>query len=380
MRQWRVERHLDLLLRGKSSRSEKTVSCPFQEMVRPFDSGVKEGDVRLLQMNCSSQFGRLLYVAVLYKRENGTAVVAPFSRYGFPATKDEWLTGFSATPLLVLQLWNALPVPLSVLKESWRVERFTKHQLATAQDLYGHALRGSWPEVERRNDIGLAILDPDDERLAYQEEELTSLAPLRDMLYKFIDEAESLQHSKLRLLKEKRIVAKSYADLSPLRDMLYEFVDESESLRHSKLRLQKERRIDEAVSLQHSRLSLQNEWRIVSKSYADHPMPMAASSNDNILIPVSIIPRKKSKASIPRALGRFEDIGDELDIEVDLDAPLGQYAGARAALYVACNKTRQCYPGVVNKDGSAIHFNLASRKDRVAIRKAKLLGVLIFPK
>lgn len=323
LRQWRVERHLDLLLRGKSPRSEKPVSGPFEEMVRPFDRGVKEGDVRLLQMNCSSQFGRLLYVAVLYKRHNGTAVVAPFSRYGFPATKDEWLTGFSATPLLVLQLWNALPVPLSVLKESWRDERFTKHQLATAQDLYGHALRGSWPKVERRNDIGLAILDPDDERLAYQKEELTSLTPLRDMLYKFIDESESLQHSKLRR---------------------------------------------------------QKEWRIVVKSYAAQARRMAASSNDNIGIWVSLFPSKNTKAEINRALGRFEDIGDELDIEVDLDAPLGQYAGARAALYVAWNKTRQCYPGAVNKDGSAIHFNLVSLGDRVAIRKAEPRGILIFPK
>ena len=323
LRQWRVERHLDLLLRAKSSHPEKQASCPFQEMARPFDIGVKEGDVRLLQMKCASQFGRLLYVAVLYKRNNGTAVVAPFSRYGFPATKDEWLTGFSATPLLVLQLWNALPIPLSVLKESWRVERLSQHQLATAQDLYGHALRGTWPEVEKRNDIGLAILDPDDERLAYQEEELDSLTPLRNMLYEFVDESESLRHSKQRL---------------------------------------------------------QNEWRIVVKSYADHPMPMAASSDDNIRIPVSLFPRQNSKERLPRALGRFEDIGDELDIEVNLNASLGEQAGSQAKLYVAYNKIRQCYPGAVNEDGSTIHFNLVSRRDRVAIRKAKLLGILIFPK
>lgn len=166
-----------------------TVKVP---KARAFDFNVKPGDVRLLSPGQITDERRLAYIAVLdLHDEDGFALVAPFSKYAYPAVKDEWLTGLDSTPLRVLQLWNATPMPRFLLAQSWRCCSLTDVELVTARDLYRHAIAGTWPEAGVREQTGLAIHDPSDERLAYQEEELAIYAPIKGTLYRLLNQMEN---------------------------------------------------------------------------------------------------------------------------------------------------------------------------------------------
>lgn len=188
---WRFERRLDKELsetgqqnmdRESDSRFEKQPFCP----------DVLDGDIRLLPDRLAGAVGRFLYVAVLFNRENGTSVVAPFSTYSTPCCKDEWLTGLDVSPLRVLQLWNTQPVPTHVLASSWRTGYFSEEQLDAARELYTHALRGTFPGGRLRETIGLAISTPSDDRLEYQREEYSNMARLRQSLFHLLNMRERL--------------------------------------------------------------------------------------------------------------------------------------------------------------------------------------------
>jgi hypothetical protein len=183
---WRIERGLDLDLgRHAVAASHNCTAEQAAVSIRPspiVKTAVADGDIRLLRETDVSDPNRFVYVTVLKRRDNGTAVVAPFSPYSVPATKDEWLTGLPAKPLQVLELWNAQPVPLFALANSWRVHQLDAEALRVARELYRHSLRGSWPNGRLREQVGLAVLSPGDERLSYLNEELSLMGPLRQRL------------------------------------------------------------------------------------------------------------------------------------------------------------------------------------------------------
>lgn len=194
---WRLERKLDLELREAQAAQEpmnvaEKVVTRFGAASKPFDRAVCGGDIRLLRMSDTPDPNRFLYVAVLYVRDNFTSVVVPFSPYSVPACKDEWLTGLPGEPLKVLQFWNAQPVATKDLAQSWRTGHLEECQLEQARCLYKHAIDGSWPQGALRERIGLAILNPADERLIYQNEELALFASLRKRLFNTAKQAEEL--------------------------------------------------------------------------------------------------------------------------------------------------------------------------------------------
>lgn len=201
---WRLERKLDLALRMQQAEegclamvAEAGTAHDFA--LRPFDKSVCVGDIRLLRQSDVQEPSRLLYVLVLYVRnDNLTSVVVPFSTYSVPCCKDEWLTGLEGEPLKVLQFWNAQPVPTFAMAQSWQVGYFEEERLTAAQTLYSHAISGSWPQSSLREKVGLAIINPGDERLVYQHEELAQFTKLRSRLF-------SLQQS--ATLQAKRSVA-----------------------------------------------------------------------------------------------------------------------------------------------------------------------------
>jgi hypothetical protein len=186
---WRLERKLDLALRMQQAEEGclamvAEAGAGYTQNLRPFDTSVCVGDIRLLRQSDVQEPGRLLYVLVLYVRnDNLTSVVVPFSTYSTPCCKDEWLTGLDGEPLKVLQFWNAQPVPTFALAQSWRVGVLDEQRISTAQELYSHAISGTWPQGELREKVGLAILNPGDERLAYQHEELAQFTKLRNRLF-----------------------------------------------------------------------------------------------------------------------------------------------------------------------------------------------------
>ncbi|MDD4019816.1 MAG: hypothetical protein PHV28_17950 [Kiritimatiellae bacterium] len=194
---WRLERKLDLELREAQAEQEQSLVAErgltrYGSSFRPFDTDVREGDIRLLRQADVPDFSRFLYIAVLYVRDNFTSVVAPFSSYSVPACKDEWLTGLASEPLKVLQLWNAQPVATKDIAQSWRTHTLDEGLLSQARMLYRHAVDGSWPQGQLREQVGLAILNPADERLAYQHEELVLFTGLRKRLSRVSERADSL--------------------------------------------------------------------------------------------------------------------------------------------------------------------------------------------
>lgn len=200
---WRIERKLDLELRESSQTEERALVAErgftrYGRASRPFDRTVCAGDIRLLQAGDMPDENRFLYVTVLYVREGFSSVVVPFSPYSVPACKDEWLTGISSEPLKVLQFWNAQPVATKDLACSWKTGELNEIRLNQARLLYRHAITGTWPQGDLREQVGLAILNPADERLTYQNEELTQLAPLRGRLFNLMEQAEKFAKSPVR--------------------------------------------------------------------------------------------------------------------------------------------------------------------------------------
>ncbi len=202
---WRLERKLDLELREAYQNEERALVAEggftrFGRAFRPFDRAVCTGDIRLLPASGTSDENRFLYVAVLFVRaESFSSVVAPFSPYSVPACKDEWLTGIESEPLKVLQFWNAQPVATKDLARSWKTGDLGEARLEQARILYRHAIGGTWPQGGLREQVGLAILNPADERLAYQSEELAHFAPLRGQLFHLMEQAERFAKCSVRI-------------------------------------------------------------------------------------------------------------------------------------------------------------------------------------
>ena len=193
---WRLERKLDLDLRMASQAEEQALVAEgglvrFGRASIPFDRAVCAGDIRLLPTSQASDEIRFLYVAVLYVRaESYSSVVVPFSPYSVPACKDEWLTGLESEPLKVLQFWNAQPVATSDLARSWKTGDLHEARLEQARLLYRHAIDGTWPQGELRDQVGISILNPSDERIAYQNEELAHFGTLRGRLFLLMEQAD----------------------------------------------------------------------------------------------------------------------------------------------------------------------------------------------
>lgn len=219
---WQMERKLDLELReAQADQAQAMVvdnGCARYgdvDSVKLFDTEVEPGDIRLLRMGDVPDDSRFLYVAVLYVRiENGTSVVVPFSPYSVPGCKEEWLTGFAGEPLKVLQFWNAQPVATQDLAQSWKTGEVDKGRYEQMRKLYTHAIDGSWPPGDLREQIGLAILDPADERLAYQSEEITLFTRLRTRLFRHLEAVETLPKRRVLFCKANTFrFADAHADL-----------------------------------------------------------------------------------------------------------------------------------------------------------------------
>ncbi len=187
--EWFFERALDLKLRSIEDADDRADAADDEEAVADwpepaaFDKAIEVGDIRLLSGSMTVDPVRLAYVGVL-EVDGLYALVAPFSSYQHPASKGEWLTGIDATPLRVMQLWNAQPMPVALLARSWKVENFTESELANARELYRHTVAGTWPPADLREMIGLAIHSPDDVRVDYQEEELEMFTPIRAEVFR----------------------------------------------------------------------------------------------------------------------------------------------------------------------------------------------------
>ena len=138
----------------------------------PFDTNLKEGQIRLL-----SQLDRITYVVLLRRWEEDAFVVMTFSHYDFPATDEEFKPEFDGGMYLnTLQAWNTRTLLDETLKKSWLIGELPASDCSDAWDFWEHLMIKS----ELLEKTGLPITLSDDPRIQYMKEELAAFDQLDD--------------------------------------------------------------------------------------------------------------------------------------------------------------------------------------------------------
>lgn len=140
----------------------------------PFDTNLEAGQIRLL-----GKTKRITYVVLLKRWENNSFVVMPFSNFKYPATDEEFLTGYDGGLFMrVLQAWNTRTLQDETLKNSWLVGRLPQKDLDDAWNLWEASLGGKAVEDNLLERTGLPIYHSNDPRLAYKQSELENFAQI----------------------------------------------------------------------------------------------------------------------------------------------------------------------------------------------------------
>ena len=142
----------------------------------PFDTNLKEGQIRLL-----SQLDRITYVVLLRRWEEDAFVVMTFSHYDFPATDEEIKHEFDGGMYLnTLQAWNTRTLLDETLKKSWLIGELPASDCSDAWDFWEHLMTGRDLKAELLEKTGLPITSADDPRIQYMKEELAAFDQLDD--------------------------------------------------------------------------------------------------------------------------------------------------------------------------------------------------------
>lgn len=204
LRAWNIEKRL--IAGDTASQTQPPNDVParsqasteVQQRIAPFDStSPVPGEVRLLGSQLLPGCSRPVYVAVLADWEEGLQLVAPYSRFGEPATTGELLTARQASALSVLCLWNTHSVPVELLAQSWVVDRLSPEELADAWLVFQHVATGKVLSLPLSKRIGPPVIREDDPRVQYQAQELELLAPLRDEAVRWLARSDKSPSAKL---------------------------------------------------------------------------------------------------------------------------------------------------------------------------------------
>ena len=169
---WRIDR----ILReddATESAQESYDSIAGQEKMGPlYDSKpVRVGQIRLFHPFSKETNERPRYVAVLKENDDGSWLVAPFSRFSEPAVPGEWKTGRKTAVLCILCIWNARLLSGSMLVRSWVVDRMPAPKIDHAIAIHRFLAEGKELSQSIANLIGPPLVHPLDPRIEYLEEE-----------------------------------------------------------------------------------------------------------------------------------------------------------------------------------------------------------------
>ena len=173
---WLHEWQIDKMLREDSTAEsvpQSHDSIAGQEKTGPLyeSKPVRVGQIRLFHPFSKETNERPRYVAVLKETDDGSWLVAPFSRFGEPSVPGEWITGRKAPAVRILCIWNARLLPELILERSWVVDRIPASKIDHAIAI--HRFLGEDQELSRpiANQLGPPLVHPLDPRIEYLEEE-----------------------------------------------------------------------------------------------------------------------------------------------------------------------------------------------------------------
>jgi len=178
---WKIDEELR---RGDDSDEQSQMKGVVLRTALDAGSVLEIDEIRLLYSDSQATWRRPVYLAVLEKAMDDLFLVAPFSRFEYPALPGEFITGFEAPQLRVLSIWNAFHIRRMRLEGGWQVDRLDRDDRELALAVHA-ALRGE-------RDFPLDLVDrtapplkhPLDPRWEYREEELEmveALMPLADL-------------------------------------------------------------------------------------------------------------------------------------------------------------------------------------------------------
>lgn len=143
-------------------------------LVRPFDSDISAGQVRML-----SGVERLTYVLVIRKWNADAWLVVPFSMYSSPATDTELQMKVNGgVGLRVLQLWNARSLLIQTLAKSWLVHTLSDDDLADAFTAWQWSVGVGELSEDQLARTGMPITNRKDPRIEYQDVSLANFAKI----------------------------------------------------------------------------------------------------------------------------------------------------------------------------------------------------------
>lgn len=143
-----------------------------------YDAEITAGEIRILSKRYVKNPDDIPYVAVLGKWDDDTWLVAPFSKYSFPATPGEMATGISVSGLRVIQSWNTRTVHGKLLARSYSFGKLDDAVRRDALALFRHEMAGTELPPEFASLRGSPVLCDIDPRREYIAESISQLGPL----------------------------------------------------------------------------------------------------------------------------------------------------------------------------------------------------------
>ena len=172
---WRVEGELR---RGDDPEEESPMKGVILRTALDAGSVIEVDEVRLLYSDSQATWRRPVYLAVLEKGMDDLFLVAPFSRFEYPALPGEIITGFDPPQLRVLSIWNAFHIRRMRLDAGWQVDRLDRGDRELALAVYSALCGEREFPLELVDRTAPLLKHPLDPRWDYREEELEMVAAL----------------------------------------------------------------------------------------------------------------------------------------------------------------------------------------------------------
>jgi len=132
---------------------------------------VEPGQIRLLDPLLTPASDLPVYIAIMQPWVDDWFLFTPFSQFGFPATAGEFITDQKLPLREVLCSWNSRTAPSSLLERSGVSGSLSDGELMAAHTLFWWITQGEDLPNKLACRIGAPILDLDDPRIEYQQEQ-----------------------------------------------------------------------------------------------------------------------------------------------------------------------------------------------------------------